>query len=274
MYLCGCARMTPHALPFAADVYVLSYPKAGRTWLRALIGKVLVDAYGYPESRMLEVQAMTTEAGLPVVGFDHDGSAQRLNVRWQDLDRERCAYRGSRVLLLGRDPRDNLVSAYFQATRRIKIWMAPIAAFVRDDRFGVQKLLTFYQIWQDNQLIPDAFEFVRYEDLHRDTAGTLARILAFLGIDATPSAVERAVEHCRFENLRKAEAERRYPGRELAPGVAYDPESYKVRKGKVGNFIEYLSTDDIAYIDAAVAESNCAFAAACAEAQTLAVNAR
>ena len=32
----------------AADVYILSYPKTGRTWLRALVGKALVDRYGLP----------------------------------------------------------------------------------------------------------------------------------------------------------------------------------------------------------------------------------
>ena len=31
-----------------ADTYVVSYPKVGRTWLRALVGKALVDHYRLP----------------------------------------------------------------------------------------------------------------------------------------------------------------------------------------------------------------------------------
>jgi hypothetical protein len=34
-------------------VFLLSYPKAGRTWLRALVGKALVEHYGLPEAALL-----------------------------------------------------------------------------------------------------------------------------------------------------------------------------------------------------------------------------
>src|SRR6185312_11172504 len=94
-----------------ADAYALSYPKAGRTWLRALVGKVLADSLGLSERRILETEFLARRAGV-------------------------------RVLLLGRDVRDNLVSAYFQATRRIDVWQGQISPFLRDDRYGVDKLLT------------------------------------------------------------------------------------------------------------------------------------
>ena len=38
-----------------ADTYVLSYPKSGRTWMRALLGKALVDHYRLPSGRLLEL---------------------------------------------------------------------------------------------------------------------------------------------------------------------------------------------------------------------------
>ena len=53
----------------AADVYILSYPKTGRTWLRALVGKALVDNYGLPPQRLLETGALTEMAGLPRADF-------------------------------------------------------------------------------------------------------------------------------------------------------------------------------------------------------------
>jgi hypothetical protein len=43
-----------HAAFPGVDTYLLSYPKAGRTWLRALIGKVLVDRYGPPEAPIID----------------------------------------------------------------------------------------------------------------------------------------------------------------------------------------------------------------------------
>jgi hypothetical protein len=253
------AQKRGHAPRREADVYVLSYPKAGRTWLRALVGKALVDRYRLPETHLLDTPALTRAAGLPVATFDHDGSAMVERLRWQDMPTDRTGYRGKRVLLMGRDVRDILVSAYFQATRRINAFDGPIAAFVRDDAFGVEKVLAFYRIWHANRLLPAAFEFVRYEDLHRDSTGTLARILGFLGADVPPAAIADAVDYCRFENLRRAEAEDRFGTDILRSARDGDPEAFKVRKGKVGNFAEYLAPADIAFIDEAVAARGCEF---------------
>ena len=251
--------MMAHALPLDGDAFVLSYPKAGRTWLRALIGKVLVDRYGFAEREMLDADRLTRRAHLPALVFGHDGSALRSLVRWQDMPSDRSAYAGKRVLLLGRDVRDNLVSAYFQATRRIGIWRGPLSPFIRDDRFGVDKILAFYRIWWDNRSVPAHFLFVRYEDLHRDAAATLSRVLPFLGIEADAGAVAAAVDYCRFDNLRQAESEGRFGTSVLAAKNPSDLESYKVRKGKVGNFGEYMNAGDIAHVDSAIAGRGCEF---------------
>jgi hypothetical protein len=241
------------------DVHLLSYPKAGRTWLRALIGKALTECHGLPESMLLDTFAVTRAAGLVAAGFDHDLSAMILGLRWQDMPTDRSAYAGKRVLLLGRDVRDILVSAYFQATRRINVFDGPISDFVRDDAYGVEKVLAFYRIWAASRHIPAQFEFLTYEALHRDTAGSLARVLRFLEADVTPAIVGRAVDYCRFDNLRRAEATDHFNSDLLRPGRAGDPEAFKVRRGEVGKFAQYLSSVDIAYIDAAIAERGCEF---------------
>lgn len=241
------------------DVHLLSYPKAGRTWLRALIGKALVDRHGLSESMLLDTPAITRAAGLAPAGFDHDSSAMVLGLRWQDMPTDRGAYAGKRVLLIGRDVRDILVSAYFQATRRINVFDGPISDFVRDDAYGVEKVLAFYRIWAESRHIPERFEFLTYEELHRDTAGTLARVLAFLGAELPPSTIAAAVDYCRFDNLRKAEAQDRFNSDILRPAQSSDPEAFKVRRGEIGKFAQYLSSEDVTYIDEAVAERGCEF---------------
>ena len=248
-----------HAAKRGVDVYLLSYPKAGRTWLRALIGKALADRYQLPEAQLLNTPLLTRAAGLRVAAFDHDQSALRMGLRWQDMPTDRSAYRGKRVLLMGRDIRDNLVSAYFQATRRINVYAGPISAFIREDEYGVEKMLAFYRIWAANRHVPAAFEFVTYEDLHRDAAATLVRALAFLGADVPTTTVQAAVDYCRFDNLHRAEIENRFDTDILRPARSNDPEAFKVRKGKVGNYREYLSAEDIAYVDAAIAAHGCEF---------------
>jgi hypothetical protein len=244
----------------AADVYILSYPKTGRTWLRALVGKALVDRYALPPSLLLETDALTAMAGLPRAAFYHDGAAMIDRLDWRELDAGKASYRGKRVLLLGRDVRDTLVSAYFQATRRVDLFDGPIGAFVRDDRFGVEKVLAFYRQWDAARGVPDAFAFLRYEAMHADPATSLRTALDFLGARDVPDAVVAgAVEFARFDNLKRAEAEDRFGSHMLRTPSNADPESFKVRKGKVGGFRDYLSADDIAYIDAAEAARGCTF---------------
>ena len=48
----------------ATETVVVSYPKCGRTWLRALVGKALVDHYGLPPARLLDTGGLAAMAGL------------------------------------------------------------------------------------------------------------------------------------------------------------------------------------------------------------------
>lgn len=243
-----------------ADTYLLSYPKAGRTWLRVLIGKALVERYGVPAERLLDTAVLTGRAGLPRATFYHDGSAMIDGHTWRDLPSDKSAYRDKRVVLIGRDVRDILVSSYFQATRRIDAFDGPISAFVRDDRFGARKVVEFYRHWWNARSVPAAFLFVRYEAMHDDAAAVLARVLAFLGArDVAPATIAGAADFARFERMRASEASDSFPSHMMRTPAGADPEAFKLRKGVVGGFRDYLSADDVAYVDACEAEHGCEF---------------
>lgn len=243
-----------------ADTYVVSYPKVGRTWLRALVGKALVDHYRLPPEQVLDTERLVAALGLPALGFDHDGSGMMGNRTSRDLSPDKSAFRTKRVLLLGRDVRDTLVSAYFHATRRIGEFSGPIGEFVRDERFGVEKVLTFYRHWDHARAVPREFAFLRYETLHVDPVPALRRVLDFLGAREVPdAALDAAVRFARFDNLRQAEADGRYRSPALRAAAGSDPESYKVRKGKVGGYRDYLDDADVAWIDACEAARGCEF---------------
>lgn len=241
---------------------VVSYPKTGRTWLRALVGKALVDHYRLPPDRLLDTPALTAMAGLPVTAFVHDDAGMMRALPWHQLSPDKSRFAGQRVILLARDVRDTLVSAYFQATRRIGAFDGPIGAFVRDDRFGARKVAAFYRHWYDARDVPAAFAFFRYEAMHADPGAVLAQSLDFLGVRGVPAAtIAAAVEYADFGNLRRAEAEGRFAGPILSAPSSDDPESFKVRRGKVGGFRDYLSDADVAWIDARVAEAGGPFLA-------------
>ena len=93
---------------------------------------------------------------------------------------------------------------------------------------------------------------VRYEDLQARPGATLATIAHFIDQPATPMEIEAAVAFASFEALRAKERAGFFE-RHLAPGRPDDPQSYKVRQGKVGGYRLELTPEQIAEVDAIVA---------------------
>jgi hypothetical protein len=73
-------------------------------------------------------------------------------------------------------------------------------------------------------------------------------VLRFLG-DGEPDAEAfgHALEFSRFGNMKKLEAAGAFASKILQATNVSDPESFKVRRGKVGGFTDYLLGDDLEY---------------------------
>jgi hypothetical protein len=161
---------------------------------------------------------------------------------------------------LSRDIKDTLVSAYFQATKRIHVFSGSISDFIRSDRYGARKYLTFYNQWHENRNVPRHLLFLRYEEMHADPETVLRETLKFLGVpEINDKHIQSAIHYSSFKNLKKAERENQFNTGILSPGNIKDPESFKVRKGKVGNYRRYLNSEDIEYIDDLVMNFCCKF---------------
>jgi hypothetical protein len=100
--------------------FVISFPKSGRTWL----GVMLDD---------LEVRAR----------YSHDGSDHRLRLPLSELRADKAQYAGATVLLMVRDPRDTVVSGYFQVTRRLGIPVPSMSDLIQSDCYGIRKICHF-----------------------------------------------------------------------------------------------------------------------------------
>jgi hypothetical protein len=234
--------------------FIVSYPKTGRTWLRVMLGKALIERYGLPQSRLLDTYKASKAAGIRPIMFSHGGPRYLFDFRPFDrLSFDADLYRHKRVIHLVRDVRDTLVSYYFQLAKREMLFAGDVSAFLRDPVFGAPKIITYYTLWFRNRNVPQAFLAVSYEQMRAQPVATLARMLEFVGISEAPAVAPAAVEFASFENMKKMETGGGFQRKMMQPGDAADKESYKVRKGKVGGFREYLSDDDLAYIDEQIA---------------------
>ena len=236
-----------------ADAFLLSFPKTGRTWLRTMIADLMAAHYRQPDIAERAMHPRIEGApGVPRIVVRHDGNPHK--ARPQDIVPHRAEYRGCRVMLLVRDPRDAIVSNYFQVTRRDHWFEGDLAAYLKWSRGSLDSMLRYYDVWARQRQVPADLLLVRYEDLRRDPVAGLRDIAGFLGLGGVAeAAIARAVEASSFEAMRRRETARDADASPLAAGSAEDPESFKTRKGKVGGYRDYLDDAQVAWLDARVA---------------------
>ena len=244
------------------EVIILSVPKSGRTWVRAFLCAYFCKRHGLEFTLQ---PGRYDPPGFPKIVFSHDLFEHRTK---GDLwDRLRGKYlvprrelRKAKIILLVRDPRDCFVSLYLQLTRRdpnaaAEFEKKTVSDVLRDRRFGVRAIINSMNDWLREFSGRENFTLVRYESLRASPAEHFRDLLTLLGETEPEMPIfHEALEFSRFENMQKLEAAGVFDSKILHPGDVRDPESFKVRRGKVGGYREYLSAEDQRYAADALRE--------------------
>jgi len=244
------------------DVYLISYPKCGRTWLRLMIGRSIVAHYSLPQNEdlLLLRWKSSPHPDLPMITVVHEDRPMLKTP--QELETSKEKFRDKKVIFLARDPRDVIVSSYFEMKKRGElfgenpyearkaVFEGELSEFIDQTRGGFDTILRYYNIWADNRDIPQGFLLVRYEDMKRNPAREMRKALDFLGLGPVgDDTLQEAVRYASFENMRKMEREGNFQSGVLNPAQKSDEDSYKTRKGKVGGYIDYLTEDQIQHLN-------------------------
>ncbi len=259
------------------EVVVISYPKSGRTWLQLMLGEYITRHFGLDVQNVIAIKEYTKQLqGVPRIKFAHDERPQWKPAAEQVLDKS--AYRDQHIILLARDPRDIIVSLFFEKTKRVPArrsdrpeFKGSINDFVYHDIGGIDSIITFFNSWCESRDVPKSCRIVRYEDLRNSTRETLADLLTYLGIDKINEQIlDEVLQLGDINKMRKSEAEsaqgshtlkrtdpragNAFQTRAFQPANPDDPESFKVRKGKVGGYTDYLGEKEIEYLDKKIRE--------------------
>ena len=250
------------------DVYLISYPKCGRTWLRLMIGHAITGHYNLPENEEnLFLRWKTSPSPeIPRIKVIHD---DRPMLRTPDeLEESKKRYKGKRVILLVRDPRDVVVSSFYEMKNRAHLFGenpyeerkaefdGSLTEFIYRDQGGFRTILRFYNIWAENMDMPDGLFLVRYENIVANPEKELRGVIDFLGLTwITDQTVAEAVEFASFDNMRRMEMEGEFNSGILNPADRSNIDSYKTRKGKVQGYLESVPQAEIDFMNQQIREN-------------------
>jgi hypothetical protein len=221
--------------------------------------------HGLPMRHLLEFDNLhKKDPAIPRVLFSHNNYMRDYLEDWDTLTH----FRGKKVVMLVRDPRDVAVSQFFQWKYRMrphKMLLNQYPAkdeavtrfeFVTNPACGVPRIIDFFNGWA--RALPDLKDIliIRYEDMRVDPAAVMQQVLDFVDTPGSREQIEQAVEFASYDNMKKLEEKRVFwaSGARVKAGDRKNPNSYKVRRGKVGGYRDYFDDEQVAIIDKLVAE--------------------
>ena len=228
---------------FVTSAYVISFPKSGRTWLRMLIADYYAKVYELNLTPSF-YQLWRQNYRVPIIQFTHMGSSEEdfleFNFNYKKMLKKK-------VVCLIRDPRDVIVSYYFHKTRRERrLRDLTIQDFIQNEIYGISRIIGFMNLIAEIINQYDNLKVISYESIHKNPEAILKSVLEFLGeYQINNSDINKAVCDCSFTNMRGMEMGVELNHFSMKLRNFDDPQSYKVREGKVGGYVNYLSDEDI-----------------------------
>lgn len=225
-----------------ADVFLVSYPRSGNTWLRFLLANALRPEPPATFATFGEV--------VPDIYDESDRALLRRSEPRVLKSHEPFDPRYRRVLYVVRHPADVAVSYYHYL---IKMRVIPpgfdvgrfVASFVSGglDDFG--QWGDHVTGWLDAREGESDFVLVRYEDVLDDPGEALAAAVELIGADVDDVTMAAAVERSRADELRRLERETATALPTFRGSRLEDP---FIRKARAGTAAEELSPEVVTEI--------------------------
>lgn len=251
-----------------ADWVLVSWGKSGRTWFRVMLSRFYQQRFDIPTDILLEFDNYHSYSKqAQSVFFTHNNYLRDYTGDHQS----KAHFSAKRVVLLVRDPRDVAVSQFFQWKFRMRprkkyLNSYPehgadisIYDFVMGQSSGLSTIIDFLNDWAAalDMLGPESVLMVRYEDLRTHPEQEMQRILDFVGMEPGNDEITEAVKFAAYQNMKKMEQEQHFKGSgaRVKAGDESNPQSFKVRRAKVGGYRDYFDDDEIQAIDRLVIDT-------------------
>ncbi|XP_073131606.1 cytosolic sulfotransferase 12-like [Henckelia pumila] len=252
-----------------SDVFLVSTPKSGTTWLKAIIFS-LVNRKKYPPSSenhpltltnphdlvpFLEIK-LYVDNQVPDIESLPSPRLFSTHIPYFSLPESVRDSHACKIVYLCRNPKDVFVSLWHFTNRLRLKEMGTNSLADAFDQFcnGVSLFGPFWdhvlQYWNQSKENPDKIFFLKYEDLKRDPQYYLRRLAEFLECPFSAEEAEgifvmadEILKLCSFENLSSLEINQ---NGKLSSGV--ENQAF-FRRGEVGDWENYLTDEMIDKLD-------------------------
>lgn len=221
-------------------MYCVSFPKSGRTYLRFMVGK-----YFQLKNNLKEKDILNYAENNGLI-FTHYGAYE------EDFKVTKKELYDEGMIWLKRNRIDTIVSFYHHVKFRKKQYKPAFYDFLRSKKYGIEKLVKFESKVRKykHKMIID------YEDLCSNPKHFLTRVLELIDEKPIEDYVDWAVEESSFDKMRNAEITGRVDISEKDYIDKTDERQLKVRQGKIGQGKNFITEEDLEYINEVICNYN------------------
>lgn len=221
------------------DIYLVSYPKSGNSWVSYLIVNTIIKYLNLN----LNVNFFNMHFFIPDIHISRDIDPNLSFPPFRRIIKSHAAFNPfyRYVFLLLRNPIDTMISNYYY---RINLdqYAGTISSFIRDKRYGIKKWAAHTESWLEKCYPAQSIHLFYYEHFIKDPEDELKRLFNLMGFNPSNNIIKGSIEISRFDNMRIIEKET-----QNYSVTKYDKFSF-VRKGKTGQWKKELKQEDVDYI--------------------------
>jgi hypothetical protein len=189
------------------DVFIVSYPRSGNTWMRFLLGNLF-----FPDER---VTFANLEKRVPDIHQNTDRYLQRIPSPRILKSHEYYDPRYGTVVYLVRDPREVCISYYYYHVKFRKIdekysMDRFVARFLSGELDPYRSWGEHVHDWLEVREGTDNFLLIRYEDILTDFGKTVRKIAEFLPLNWNQALLASAIERSSFDTMQRLEKQQFY----------------------------------------------------------------
>lgn len=185
------------------DVYLVSYPKSGNTWVSFLIANIINTVLDLD----WKINFFNLHGFVPDI---HQGRHIPLDMGFFPFKRIIKSHHVftpeyKNVIYLVRDPRSVMLS-YHRHLTGLGQFDSDLHALVRDPAHGIQAWREHVRGWFEGVSPGTRFRILRFEDFRSHAERTTSQLAELLGAQLTAAQITHVVECCNIDRLRTLES--------------------------------------------------------------------